>query len=85
MTEYLVRQEPARMQHIVVDSDNGECVFGPTLDAEQAEYAAMLLDAGVDREDVEYDLAQRAVCQSCGARLFAGQLDSAGRCKECQP
>lgn len=63
------------------------------LDAEEAEYAAMLLNAGyfddddldlATLEDLILEAVARQQCSRCDAMIFAPQADTAGRCADCQ-
>lgn len=51
---------------------------------EQAEYAAMLMNHGVDRDDME-EAVMCAECVRCEATVMGGQMDEEGRCPACQP
>lgn len=76
---------PTMADFAVMDRDTDDGI--PTLrfwSKVEADYAASLLNAGVERDDVEAAV-QRATCATCGALAFAGTIDAAGRCEECQP
>lgn len=71
--------------------DYGHRVFSPDddgamafvgLDAEEADFAAMLLNAGVDKDDAE-DMIKRLTCVRCEQVRFAGQMNE-GICMDCQ-
>lgn len=63
------------------------------LEQDEAEYAAMLLNAGY-LDDTDYDLSDfedlileavaRQDCSRCGKSIFAPQADTSGRCMDCQ-
>lgn len=67
----------------VVFADEAERPTLTGVDRETADFAAMLLDAGIDDEDIE-EMTNRADCARCDATVFVGQLDSSDRCPECQ-
>lgn len=63
------------------------------LEQDEAEYAAMLLNAGYlddegydlsDFEDLILEMVARQDCSRCGKSIFAPQADTSGRCMECQ-
>jgi hypothetical protein len=66
-----------------VFSENEEHAVLVGVDKPTADYAVMLLEAGVQASDVK-DMADRAECTRCGDQVFVGELDSADRCAECQ-
>lgn len=61
----------------------GDERFVVTGDQEQVEYAAMLLNAGMDEEEVR-EASTRTQCVRCGRTVFVGQVDSSMRCPDDQ-
>ena len=52
------------------------------VDRETADYAKMLLEAGIDTADIE-EMVERVTCVRCEESRFAAQTN-AGICHECQ-
>lgn len=53
------------------------------LDRGQADYGAMLLNAGMDPDEAR-EAVERTECVRCGRTVFRGQIDSSARCPEDQ-
>lgn len=50
---------------------------------QQAEYGAMLMNAGMEADDME-EAIMYAECVRCEAKIMVGQRDGSERCPACQ-
>lgn len=71
--------------YVAREDDDGAIVWRAwSSDAEAARYAAMLLESGIDPDELDAML-QREQCSECDAIAFVAELEpGGGRCSECQ-